>query len=59
LFEEDDEKLAERKRRCKAGEVLCGECKKELAERVNKFLAGHQKKREKARDVIGKFHIKR
>jgi tryptophanyl-tRNA synthetase len=59
LFEEDDEKLAERKRRCKAGEVLCGECKKELAERVNKFLAGHQKKREKARDVMGKFHIKR
>jgi tryptophanyl-tRNA synthetase len=59
LFEQDDKKLAERKRQCKAGEVLCGDCKKDLAERVNKFLAEHQKKREKARNVIEKFHIKR
>lgn len=59
LFEEDDKKLAERKSRCKAGEVLCGDCKKDLAERVNRFLASHQKKREKAKSVIGKFHIKR
>jgi tryptophanyl-tRNA synthetase len=59
LFEEDDKKLEERKRRCKAGEVMCGDCKKELAERVNKFLGEHQKKREKARDTIDEFHIKR
>jgi tryptophanyl-tRNA synthetase len=57
LFEEDDKKLEERKRRCKAGEVMCGDCKKELAERVNKFLGEHQKKREKARNMIDKFHI--
>lgn len=59
LFEEDDKKLAERERECRAGETLCGECKKELTERINKFLAEHQKKREKARDTIEEFHISR
>jgi len=59
MFEEDDGKLAERERRCKAGEILCGECKTELAERINSFLENHKRKREKARNVIDKFHIKR
>jgi len=59
LFEEDDKKLSERERRCRNGEVLCGECKAELTDRVNKFLSKHQKKREKARNIIEKFHIKR
>ena len=59
LFEEDDDKLAERERKCLNGEILCGECKTELTERVNKFLAEHQKKREAARNIIDKFHIKR
>lgn len=59
LFEEDDKKLADREGKCRTGAVLCGECKKELTERINKFLAEHQKKREKARDIIDRFHIKR
>ncbi len=59
LFEEDDKKLTEREKQCKAGEILCGDCKAELTERLNKFLAEHQKKREKARKIIEKFHIKR
>jgi len=59
LFEEDDKKLAERERRCKAGEILCGECKTDLTKRINKFLAEHQKKREKAKNAVEKFHIKR
>ena len=59
LFEEDDKKLAERERKCKAGETLCGECKTILTERVNKFLSEHRKKREKAKNVVEKFHIKR
>jgi tryptophanyl-tRNA synthetase len=59
LFEEDDKKLSERKRQCIAGEIMCGECKTELTSRLNKFLAEHQKKREKARDTIKRFHIKR
>ena len=59
LFEEDDAKLAEKERQCKAGEILCGECKKDIAEKLNKFLARHQEKREKAKDVIEEYHIKR
>ena len=59
LFEEDDKKLAEREKQCRTGGILCGECKKDLTERINRFLAEHQKKREKARDKIEKYHIKR
>ncbi len=59
LFEEDDAKLAETARRCKCGELLCGEHKKMLAEKVKKFLAEHQKKREKAKDVLNDFLFKR
>jgi tryptophanyl-tRNA synthetase len=59
LFEEDDKKLAERERECKTGRVLCGECKKDLTERINRFLAEHQKRRERARDKIEKYHVKR
>jgi tryptophanyl-tRNA synthetase len=59
LFEEDDKKLMERERRCRSGEMLCGECKTNLVERLNKFLEEHRRKREKAKDEIEKYHIKR
>ena len=59
LFEEDNAKLAERERRCRGGEMLCGECKKDIAEKLNKFLQEHQERREKAKDVIEQYHIKR
>jgi tryptophanyl-tRNA synthetase len=59
LFEEDDTKLMERELRCKAGEMLCGECKADLVTRLNKFLEEHRERREKAKDVIEKFQIKR
>ena len=59
LFEEDDKELAERDAKCKEGVIMCGECKTELTERINKFLAEHQKKREKARNILEKFFIKR
>jgi len=59
LFEPDDKKLEERHRKCRSGEILCGDCKKELTERVNAFLGEHQKKREKAKDTLDQFHIKR
>jgi tryptophanyl-tRNA synthetase len=59
LFEEDDKKLSKREKQCIAGEILCGDCKTELTERINKFLVEHNKKREKARSVLDKFHIKR
>jgi tryptophanyl-tRNA synthetase len=59
MFEEDDEKLNEREKKCKAGEILCGECKTELTDRINSFLENHRRKRDKARNIIEKFHIKR
>ena len=59
LFEEDDRKLTEREKKCRSGEILCGECKNELADRINKFLAEHQRKRERAKGMVEKFHIKR
>jgi tryptophanyl-tRNA synthetase len=59
LFEEDNAKLAERERSCKGGEILCGECKKDIAERLNMFLHQHQERREKAKDTLEQYHIKR
>jgi tryptophanyl-tRNA synthetase len=59
LFEEDSGKLAEREGKCRRGEMLCGECKKDLAEKLNRFLKTHQEQREKAKDTIDQYHIKR
>jgi len=55
LFEEDDAKLKEISEKCRSGELLCGEHKKMLAEKVTKFLQEHQKKREKAKDILNDF----
>ncbi|UCB61088.1 MAG: tryptophan--tRNA ligase [Candidatus Bathyarchaeota archaeon] len=59
LFEQNDEKLADLVRQCKAGETVCGDCKAILTERVTKFLLEHQKKREKAKDKVEEFYIMR
>jgi tryptophanyl-tRNA synthetase len=58
LFEENDQKIAELERECKSGEIICGDCKNILAEKVKKFLREHQKKREKARDIVDEFFVK-
>jgi len=42
-------------RKCGAGEIMCGENKGVLVERINEMLAGHQKEREKARGKVDKF----
>ena len=52
LFEHDDEKINELADKCRKGEILCGECKMCLTERINVFLEQHQDKREKAKDVV-------
>jgi tryptophanyl-tRNA synthetase len=59
LFEEDNAKLAEREQRCRSGEMLCGECKKDIAEKLSKFLSIHQERREKAKDIVDQFRLKR
>jgi tryptophanyl-tRNA synthetase len=57
LFEPDDKELKERQEMCRKGKIMCGECKKELAKRIKKFLAEHQKKREQAKKTIDKFML--
>ncbi|MCQ2085872.1 MAG: tryptophan--tRNA ligase [archaeon] len=52
MFEYDDNKLREMVQRCRGGDILCGECKAILAEKINIFLEKHQAKREGAREVI-------
>ena len=40
---------------CLSGNIMCGECKQVLAERVKKFLVAHQEKREKAKDHFEEY----
>jgi tryptophanyl-tRNA synthetase len=58
MFEDDDQKLIDLEQECKAGNILCGECKKRLAGKIKSFLIDFQKKREKARDVVDEYFIK-
>jgi tryptophanyl-tRNA synthetase len=41
---DDDKELAELRRRCMAGEVTCGACKRETADRVEAFLTDFREK---------------
>lgn len=52
LFEEDDAKVDELAEKCRKGEILCGECKVALTDKINVFLEKHQAKREEAKAVI-------
>jgi len=58
MFEDNDSKLTERYHACRSGTILCGECKRELAERVAKFIKEHQVKRMKAVDQVEKYLIR-
>lgn len=55
FFEEDDEKLADIEQAYRKGELLTSELKRYLIEKINNFLAEHQKKREKAKKMVSKF----
>jgi tryptophanyl-tRNA synthetase len=54
LFMDDDE-IQDLRFNCQAGEIMCGDCKQVLAERVRKFLSEHQQKREKTKNVVEEF----
>ncbi|MEM2174717.1 MAG: tryptophan--tRNA ligase [Candidatus Micrarchaeia archaeon] len=58
LFMPDDKEIENLREKCKSGEIICGECKKMLAERIKKFIAEHKKKREEAKKKLDKFIIK-
>jgi len=51
----DDKEIEDLRFNCLAGNIMCGECKQVLAERVKKFLVEHQEKREKAKDHFEEF----
>ena len=55
LFEPSDRALEERYMKCVNGEILCGECKVELAKRVKEFLNRHQKRVKDAERTKDKF----
>ena len=58
MFEEDDAKLKRLEDDYRSGKLLTGELKQYLIDKINKFLAKHQKKREKAKKMIDKFIYK-
>ena len=58
LFEEDDKKLAEIEKKYRSGEMLTSELKQITIDKINKFLAEHQKKRKKAKSQIKNFIYK-
>ncbi|MBT3298435.1 tryptophan--tRNA ligase [archaeon] len=57
-FEFDDNKLVQIEKDYRSGKLLSGELKLILIEKVNSFLAEHQKKREQAKKQIDKYLYK-
>lgn len=58
FFEPDDKALQKLYDDCRAGRIMCGECKTLLFEKVWKFLEEHQRKREKAKDLVEEFFVR-
>ncbi|WP_019177754.1 tryptophan--tRNA ligase [Methanomassiliicoccus luminyensis] len=58
LFEKNDKKLDELYEKCRRGEILCGECKKSLADSMVTFIEDHQVKREAAKDKVEEFMLR-
>jgi tryptophanyl-tRNA synthetase len=57
FFEQSDKDLKERYKKCKAGKLLCGECKQCLVKYINNFLKKHQAEREKAKTKVKEFLV--
>jgi tryptophanyl-tRNA synthetase len=55
LFTLDDDEIKDIYSKCVNGEMLCGECKKNLIQKMNKFLNEHQIRREKAKDILENY----
>jgi len=58
LFEEDTVKFNGLTEKCRKGEILCGQCKQYLAEKVVRFIEMHQERREAARDRLDDFMLR-
>lgn len=51
----DEKECKRRKQDCKAGKILCGECKQNASELMSSFLEKHQENREKAEKTVEKI----
>ena len=51
----DNPEIEDLRYKCLAGNIMCGECKQILAERVERFLREFQEKREKAKDHFEEY----
>jgi tryptophanyl-tRNA synthetase len=49
---EDDRELEEIRRKCLAGEMMCGQCKKETTERVLEYLSGFREKMDEVSHMV-------
>jgi tryptophanyl-tRNA synthetase len=58
MFEPNDEKLVQIEKDYRFGKMLSGELKSYTIDKINLFLAQHQKKRELAKKEIDKFILK-
>ena len=58
IFEENDNKLEEIKKKYESGEMLTGELKKYTIDKINNFLEEHNKKRKEAERIFDKFILK-
>jgi len=52
---DDDEELMSVKEKCLAGELMCGQCKKNAGELMKDLLLDLAQKREKCRDRLGEY----
>ena len=55
---DDDKEISELYDQCRNGSRMCGTCKKDVAERIQIFLAEHQRARETAKERLSEFGIK-
>src|SRR3990170_8071338 len=54
-FFDTEKQSDERMLKCKSGNLLCGECKADLAKGAKPFVEEFKKRREKAKDIIDRF----
>ncbi|MFX1368188.1 MAG: tryptophan--tRNA ligase [Promethearchaeota archaeon] len=59
MFMPDDKDLAGIDKKCRGGEILCGECKQILAPMMMDFLEKHQAAREEAKERVEEFSAAR
>ena len=55
---EDDQEMIELYEDCLNGKRMCGSCKKDVAERIQRFLTEHQRARRDAKERLPEFGLK-